>query len=175
MGDGNNEGFLGDSEPLFDGNRVNSSLRIQYEAHVSVIKSQIGDLESIRRQLGLSQRKICQLLMVDPSAWTRWTRKTLPSAPPHIWRALQWYFIIQQKIPGLTPEYFLGSKEAAKMRESSQVTKMSQELADLRAAHAEEMETLGIKLKILKITLLLCLIIFVGISGFALWVILKTK
>jgi hypothetical protein len=82
---------------LGEDSRINSSLRMQYEAHVQVIRNQIGHLDSVRAQLGLSQRKICQLLMVDPSAWTRWTKAAqssthLDSAPPHIWRALQWVY-----------------------------------------------------------------------------------
>lgn len=87
--------------------RARSSHRIHYEAQVEVIRKQLGDLEDIRQVLGLSQRKICQLLMVDPSAWTRWTKKG-ESAPPHIYRALQWYMILQEKLPGLTPQYFVG-------------------------------------------------------------------
>lgn len=87
--------------------RVKTSNRMHYEAQVAVIQQQIGKLEDIREKLGLSQRKICQLLMVDPSAWTRWL-KAEENAPPVIWRALQWYLIIQEKIPGLTPQFFVG-------------------------------------------------------------------
>lgn len=99
-------------EPLQAGGpeegRIKSSLRLQYEAQVRVIRGQIGELEKVRQDLGLSQRKISQLLLVDPSAWTRWTRPG-EDAPPHIWRALQWYLTVREKIPGLTPQYFLGA------------------------------------------------------------------
>lgn len=88
--------------------RTKTSLRIQYEAQVRVIRSQIGDLEAVRIQLGLSQRKISQLLMVDPSSWTRWTKQG-DEAPPSVWRALQWYMSLKEKIPGLTPQYFIGN------------------------------------------------------------------
>lgn len=98
--------FFHPEEPTLD-RKTKSPHRIHYEAQVEVIKRQLGDLEKIRQDLGLSQRKICQLLMVDPSAWTRWTKKG-ESAPPHIYRALQWYAILQEKIPGLTPQYFVG-------------------------------------------------------------------
>lgn len=84
-----------------------SSLRMTYEAQVEVIKRQIGGLEELRSKLGLSQRKMAQLLLVDPSAWTRWLANE-KQIPPHIWRSLQWYFSLQEKIPGLTPQYFLG-------------------------------------------------------------------
>ncbi|WII71050.1 hypothetical protein QJS83_11315 [Bdellovibrio sp. 22V] len=98
-----NEGFLeGDLNP-----RSKTSLRMHYEAQVSVIQKQIGNLEEIRGNLGLSQRKMAQLLLVDPSSWTRWTKQG-DEAPPHIWRALQWYLALREKIPGLTPQYFLG-------------------------------------------------------------------
>lgn len=102
--------FKTDFNADFAEGRVKSSLRLQYEAQVRVVRGQIGDLEKIRTDLGLSQRKISQLLLVDPSAWTRWTRdESNESAPPHIWRALQWYMTLKEKIPGLTPQYFLGS------------------------------------------------------------------
>ncbi len=88
--------------------RSKTSLRMNYEAQVQVVKNQLGDLEEIRLNLGLSQRKMAQLLMIDPSSWTRWVKKG-DEAPPHIWRALQWYSIIQEKIPGLTAHYFSGN------------------------------------------------------------------
>jgi transcriptional regulator with XRE-family HTH domain len=86
--------------------RSKTSLRMHYEAQVSVIQGQVGALEDLRLNLGLSQRKMAQLLMVDPSSWTRWTKQG-DEAPPHIWRALQWYLALKEKIPGLTPQYFL--------------------------------------------------------------------
>src|SRR5437868_3539428 len=97
------QGFI---EGEAEGVRSKTSLRMVYEAQVSVIQKQLGSLEKIRGDLGLSQLKISQLLMVDPSAWTRWNRPG-EEAPPHIWRALQWYLTLQEKIPGLTPQYFI--------------------------------------------------------------------
>ncbi|MGZ3746938.1 MAG: hypothetical protein ACXWRE_06215 [Pseudobdellovibrionaceae bacterium] len=99
--------FLEGPEGALEGVRSKTSTRIFYDAQVSVIKKQLGNLEKIRSDLGLSQRKMSQLLMVDPSAWTRWNREG-EEAPPHIWRALQWYMTLQEKIPGLTPQYFMG-------------------------------------------------------------------
>lgn len=98
------EGFL--EEDL--GPRSKTSLRMHYEAQVSVVQKQIGNLEEIRGSLGLSQRKMAQLLLVDPSTWTRWTKQG-DEAPPHIWRALQWYMALREKIPGLTPQYFINT------------------------------------------------------------------
>ncbi len=85
-----------------------SSLRIKYEAEVRVIQKSLGTLEDIRRKLGLSKRKMAQLLMVDPSAWTRWTQ-TDGDAPPHIYRSLQWYLILQDKHPELKSSFWLNS------------------------------------------------------------------
>lgn len=91
-----------------DFGRSKTSLRIRYEAEVELIRKKLGDLESIRESLGLSRRKMCQLLMVDPSAWTRWTNGTT-KVPPHIYRALQWYLAINEKYPGLGSAYWLSS------------------------------------------------------------------
>lgn len=107
--DGAEKGSL--DESFFEGDlgpRSKTSLRMHYEAQVSVIQKQLGNLEDIRGNLGLSQRKMSQLLMVDPSSWTRWTRKG-DEAPPHIWRALQWYLALIEKLPGLTPQYFIST------------------------------------------------------------------
>ncbi|MGZ3722014.1 MAG: hypothetical protein ACXVA9_03725 [Bdellovibrionales bacterium] len=78
--------------------RIKSSNRMVYEAEVLFLKNQNGDLEVIRERLGLSRRKICQLLLVDPSAWTRWTSPG-NEAPPHIYRALDWYLAGMEKDP----------------------------------------------------------------------------
>ncbi len=67
-----------------------------------LIKSQIGDIEEVRRSLGLSKRKMCQLLLIDPSTWTRWsTGKTDP--PPYIYRMLQWGLAVMDKYPETHP------------------------------------------------------------------------
>ncbi|MDZ4660791.1 MAG: hypothetical protein SGJ18_04155 [Pseudomonadota bacterium] len=92
--------------------KVKSPHRMIYESEVVVIKRLIGDLEQIRQNLGLSQRKICQLLMVDPSAWTRWI-KTKGGAPPHVYRALQWYLQLIDKHPSLKPALFLADFRAS--------------------------------------------------------------
>ena len=79
-----------------------SSLQMQYQAEVNVIQSKIGDLESVRNSLGLSRRKMCQLLMVDPSAWTRWSKTQ--KVPFHIYRSLQWYMALIEKEPAWHPQ-----------------------------------------------------------------------
>lgn len=85
---------------------IKTPIRLNYEAQVQVIRNQVGDLEAIRSNLGLSQRKMAQLLLVDPSSWSRWTQKG-HEVPPHIYRALHWYMILQEKVPGLNASYFL--------------------------------------------------------------------
>ena len=85
-----------------------SSLRMKYEAETEIIKKTHGDLETIRRQLGLSKRKMSQLLLVDPSAWTRWTNED-GEAPPHVYRALQWFLILQDKHPEMRSSLWLSS------------------------------------------------------------------
>ncbi len=79
--------------------RTKSSQRMRYEAEIRLFRSTFGSLEDVRLRLGLSQRKICQLLLVDPSAWTRWGRDE-SKVPPHIYRALEWYISLAEKDPG---------------------------------------------------------------------------
>lgn len=86
--------------------RTRTHLRIKYEAEVDVIKRQIGDLEELRSKLGLSRRKMCQMLLVDPSSWTRWTKE---GAPPHVYRALEWYFLLQKEAPHHAHSYWLAT------------------------------------------------------------------
>lgn len=119
--------------------RSKTSLRMHYEAQVSVIQNQLGNLEEIRGSLGLSQRKMAQLLLVDPSTWTRWT-KNGDEAPPHIWRALQWYSALREKIPGLTPQYFIGSNPQTLHK------KALQELEIERQERQQNLNVLALKL-----------------------------
>lgn len=130
------EGFIEDDLSP----RSKTSLRMHYEAQVAVIQRQIGGLEQIRGDLGLSQRKMSQLLMVDPSSWTRWVKQG-DEAPPHIWRALQWYLALREKIPGLAPNYFLGG--------SPQILhqKALQELDQERQVRRDEIEKLSQELR----------------------------
>ncbi len=64
-----------------------------YASQVEQIKDRLGDLEGIRKNLKMSRRQICQILLVNPSAWTRWT-KSKKGAPPHFYRALEWLISI---------------------------------------------------------------------------------
>lgn len=41
---------------------------------------------------------MAQLLLVDPSAWSRWV-KDESKIPPHVIKALQWYLLLEQKDP----------------------------------------------------------------------------
>ena len=83
-----------------------TSLRLKYEAEAQSIRKTCGDLEAIRRHLGLSKRKMAQLLLVDPSAWTRWTQVG-GEAPPHIYRALQWFLLLKDQNSEMTPYRWL--------------------------------------------------------------------
>lgn len=143
--------------------RAKTSLRLNYEAQVEVIRRQIGGLEGARKKLGLSQRKISQLLLVDPSAWTRWIRDG-EKAPPHIFRALQWYLSLQEKLPGLTPEYFTGPRAPAlegRLDLSRQnQSRLENRLASLEKAH-HQMRRLNLGLGFLSLGLTIVLAIIV--------------
>jgi hypothetical protein len=72
------------------------TLRDKYLLEIEQIKNEVGTLEQMRERLGLSQRKMCQLLMVDPSAWTRWSKT---GAPPHIYQSLKWLIELKKVNP----------------------------------------------------------------------------
>lgn len=89
--------FAGD---LDHQSRSKTPLRLKYEAESRVFLGKFGGLENIRKNLGFSQRKIAQLLMVDPSAWSRWV-KDPAKIPPHICRSLEWLLQLEGKNPEL--------------------------------------------------------------------------
>lgn len=95
---------------------VKTSLRLRYEAEVRVIARKLGGLEDIRAQLGVSRRKMAQLLMVDPSAWTRWSKQP-EKIPPHIYRALQWYLALIDKKPEWHPQNSYMQLETTRQKE----------------------------------------------------------
>jgi transcriptional regulator with XRE-family HTH domain len=116
--------------------RARSSLRQRYEAEAKVIERRIGGLEKARESLGLSQRKMAQLLLVDPSAWTRWTQAGC-GAPPHVWRALAWYLALQDKYPALDAAFWLQG-----VARSADGDRISQNADEIRAArlHTRSLE-----------------------------------
>lgn len=70
--------------------RAKSQQRIRYEAQLEVLRKKHGGLEAIRQRLGFSQKQMCELLLVDASAWSRWIKHD-ENAPAHIYQALDWY------------------------------------------------------------------------------------
>ncbi len=67
-----------------------------YQLEVQRIKDKHGDLDQIRMKLGMSRRQTCQLLLVDPSAWTRWIKT---DAPAHVYQALNWLLELKKTNP----------------------------------------------------------------------------
>lgn len=78
--------------------RILTPNRIKYESESLYIRTKIGGLNGVQKTLGLSQRKICQLLLVDPSCWSRW-QKDEARVPPSVWKTLEWYLILREKHP----------------------------------------------------------------------------
>ena len=103
-----------------------TSLRMNYEAQCDVIKQKIGSIEEVRIKLGLSRRKICQTLMVDPSAWSRWM-KNEDTIPPHIYRSLQWYLELIEKEPIWHPKNHFDLSKFS----SQEITSLNVKLNDL--------------------------------------------
>jgi hypothetical protein len=78
--------------------RSTGVLRQSYFQEKEQIIREIGNLDEIKFKLGLSQRKLCRLLLVDPSAWTRWNKT---GAPPHIYQTLKWLLELQRVNPDM--------------------------------------------------------------------------
>lgn len=57
-------------------------------AELADLRRRYGSLESIREELGLSRRQICERLFVDPSAWSRWTAGGEDRAPLRTYKSL---------------------------------------------------------------------------------------
>ena len=94
---------------------LRSPQRLNYEAEIRVFTSRYGSLENVREKLGLSRRKMCQLLLVDPSAWTRW-HSPGGRPPPHVYRMVEWYLALEGKAelhPHLTNLYVKGARAIA--------------------------------------------------------------
>ncbi len=90
--------------------RKKTSLNLKYQAESQVIRNKIGSIEDVRKDLGVSQRKMAQLLMVDPSSWNRWSKTG--KTPSYIYRSLQWYLALIEKQPEWHPQNsFLGGND----------------------------------------------------------------
>jgi hypothetical protein len=85
-----------DNTSISDGSSLR--LRARYLLEKQQIQAEFGDLKQILETLGVSQRRACQLLLVDPSAWTRWNKT---EAPPHIYQALKWLIQLKKINPDI--------------------------------------------------------------------------
>lgn len=124
-------------------NKGKTALRMQYEAEAQVIRNKLGSIEDIRKNLGLSRRKICQLLLIDPSTWTRWT-KDPEKIPPHIFRTLQWYLSLIEKHPEWHPQNSFGP--GLWRSQNEQIHKLTQKLEGQMEALRQENQALKTRL-----------------------------
>ncbi len=101
-----------------------------FEAKAERIKKQLGSLDAVIKSLGINQRQMAQLLLVDPSTMNRWI-KNQEQVPPHIWRSIEWYMTLEQKTPGLSAEHFIGkSKDDINQVISSNYKAIQSQLAE---------------------------------------------
>lgn len=144
--------------------RLKSPQKMRYSAEVEIIKKKWGDLEDIRKTLGISQRKMSQLLMVDPSAWTRWT-KYKQDPPAHIYRALSWFLLLQEKDPTLANPFLWLQSVARPRIPKSEVQAMGLEIKDgILLEYQEQLESSHRRMKwllILNFSLLTLLVLVV--------------
>src|ERR1043165_7441539 len=106
--------------------------REKYRLERERIKLEFGDLDQIRGALGLSQRRACQLLLVDPSAWTRWNKT---EAPPHIYQALKWCLKLRKADPeALAPTDLSSRLDQVQVSTQTKIKSLEQNLALLERA-----------------------------------------
>jgi hypothetical protein len=129
--DGNADKVLGEKK------RNRSRTRIFNEASAELIRKRIGGLQGFINSLQLTPRRTCELLLIDPSTWSRW-KANENLVPPHSWRAMEWYLALQDKIPGLSTQYFL-TKESGVTQVS--IEKMVRE--ELKKQYQKELLELG--------------------------------
>ena len=96
------------------------------------IQEEIGDLNQILRTLGINQRRACQLLLVDPSAWTRWNKT---EAPPHVYQALRWLIRLKKTQPEvLGPVDFGGRLDQMQTKTQAKIGELEKGLAMVEKA-----------------------------------------
>lgn len=86
----------------------------KFGREISQIHQKYGDLENMRQTLKCSRREICEYLMVDASAWSRWTSGDRITAPPHVYRTMA--LIMEQKLSNLST----GPLESRKQKKALQ-------------------------------------------------------
>lgn len=145
---------------------------MSYEQEIQMVRAQYGDLETIRKSLGFSRRKICEYLLVDPSAWTRWVNSGTDQAPPHVYRTLG---LLLEKVKA-QPDYLykVGAVDpVSKIKWQEELTGLSLELKQnvqenltshieslkKQVSHKEEL-TLGWKLLLLINIVLVLYVLF---------------
>jgi hypothetical protein len=110
------------------------SLRDKYLSEKERILHEIGSLDQVLQTLGLSQRKACQLLLVDPSAWTRWNKT---GAPPHIYQALKWLIQLKKINPDATaPSDIAGRVDLIQSKTDMKIKELEKSIEMLERALA---------------------------------------
>ena len=107
------------------------SVRDRNEMTASLIKKQIGSIEQVRTLMGLNKRKMCELLLIDPSTWTRWTTgKTEP--PTWVYRTLQWGLAVMDKHPEFHPLVTRQGVGKSEYKESKSLKKLMLEVDSIK-------------------------------------------
>lgn len=124
-------------------NHLNKSLtyREKNELTAELIKKQIGDIEQIRISMGLNKKRMCELLLIDPSTWTRWSTGKTP-VPPTVYRSLQWGLAVMDKHPEFHPLMISRSNLFNEARIGSQKPKNSEEIKEKSLFLEEELRQL---------------------------------
>jgi hypothetical protein len=111
------------------------SARDKNELTADLIKKQIGDIEQVRALMGLNKRRMCELLLIDPSTWTRWTTGKTPP-PTWVYRTLQWGLAVMDKHPEFHPlmakQGVFDTQTSKPITNEKEVFKLIKEVQDIK-------------------------------------------
>lgn len=124
--------------------RIWSAQKMRYDAEIDVIRKTHGGLEDMRQKLGLSRRQLCRILMVDPSAWTRWTSPTAggvvgvvaEKAPAHVYKMLA--MILEQGKPVVNEN--MAAATGVKWDSRNAQLELDKKVAELRAQMSQVLD-----------------------------------
>ncbi len=117
---------------------VSSGAQERYRLETSFLAEKLGSLSQIRRELGLSQRKISELFLVDPASWNRWERKG--RAPGYIYKSIQWFLALRQRNPEMASLAWLKthSQESYHHSYERELEELKREVSELKAQRFQQ-------------------------------------
>ena len=119
------------------GGSVSSEIQERYRLEAEFLAEKLGSLGQIRRDLGLSQRKISELFLVDPASWNRWEKKG--RAPGYIYKSVQWFLALRERHPEIASLAWLKTQAGEKRSHffEQELARLKEEVRELKSVTKE--------------------------------------